>query len=144
MMTTEDIRAFFTRFLEVWAREDLRAIVGCYADNARIDSPMFHTVTVRADIEKSFQDLFRAFDDWTFHIDDIVIDRGPEDRAVLFYTSQATHRGDLFGMPGTGRRAEVKSAFLVSFENGCIASERRLYDFTGLLVQLGVLKAKAV
>jgi steroid delta-isomerase-like uncharacterized protein len=143
-MTSDEIRAFFTRFLDVWAREDLSAIIDCYTENARIESPMFHAITGRADIEKSFNDLFRAFDEWTFRIDDIIIDRGPEDRAVLFYTSQATHRGDLFGMPGTGRRAEVKSAFLIRFENGCIASERRLYDFTGLLVQLGVLKAKAV
>jgi ketosteroid isomerase-like protein len=50
MMTSEDIRAFFTRFLEVWAREDLSAIVACYAENARVESPLFHTVRGRADI----------------------------------------------------------------------------------------------
>src|SRR5437867_1397897 len=99
-MTSEDIRAFFTRFLQVWERENLSAFVGCYADNARIDSPMFRTVTGRADIEKSLQGLFRAFDEWTFRIDDVIVDCGPEHRAVIFYTTQATHRGDLFGMPG--------------------------------------------
>jgi steroid delta-isomerase-like uncharacterized protein len=143
-MTNEEVRTFFTRFLDVWKQESLSAILGCYTDDARIDSPMFHTVTGRAEIEKSFKELFRAFDDFSFRIDDIVVDGGPEDRAVLFYTSQSTHRGDLFGMPGTGRRVEISVAFLVRFENGCIATERRLYDFTGLLVQIGVLKAKAV
>ena len=47
-------------------------------------------------------------------------------------------------MPGTGRRVEVSGAFVMRFENGLIVSERRLYDFVGMLLQLGVLKAKAV
>jgi steroid delta-isomerase-like uncharacterized protein len=143
-MTNDEARAFFTRFLEVWKRESVGEILEFYAEDARIDSPMFHTVTGRTDIQKSFTDLFRAFDDWVFRIDDVVADSGAEDRAVLFYTGQQTHRGDLFGMPGTGRRVEVNGALLMRFENGRITSERRLYDFTGLLVQLGVLKAKAV
>ena len=143
-MTSDDIRAFFTRFLTVWERENLKDIVACYRPDARIDSPMFHTISGSAEIEKSFNDLFRAFDEWSFRIDDIVIDRGPEDRAVLVYTANMTHRGDLFGMPGTGRRVETSAASIMRFEDGRIATERRLYDFTGLLVQLGVLKAKAV
>jgi steroid delta-isomerase-like uncharacterized protein len=143
-MTTDDIRAFFTRFLAVWEQQNLSAIVACYTENGRIDSPMFHAIAGRADIQKSFSDLFRAFDDWNFRVDDIVIDRGPDDRAVLVYTAQMTHRGDLFGMPGTGRRIETSGALIIRFEDGRIASERRLYDFTGLLVQLGVLKARAV
>ena len=143
-MTSDEIRAFITRFLAVWERESLSAIVGCYAENARIDSPMFHAIAGRVEIEKSYTDLFRAFDEWAFQIDDIIVDRGPEDRAVLVYTAHMTHRGDLFGMPGTGRRVQTNGALVFRFEEGCIASERRLYDFTGLLVQLGVLKAKAV
>jgi predicted ester cyclase len=77
-------------------------------------------------------------------MEDLIIDRGVEDRAVLVFTSEVTHRGDLFGMPGTGRRVENSGAFIIRLENGRIVSERRLYDFTGLLVQLGVLKARAV
>jgi steroid delta-isomerase-like uncharacterized protein len=143
-MTNDEATAFFTRFLDLWSRESLSGILECYTETARVDSPIFHTITARADLERSFTDLFRAFDDWSFQIDEVVADRGPDDRAVLFYTSQQTHRGNLFGMPGTGRRVEIKHAVLMRFENGRIASERRLYDFTGLLVQLGVLKAKAV
>jgi hypothetical protein len=31
---------------------------------------------------------------------------------------------------------------VITVADGLIASERRIYDFTGLLVQLGVLRAK--
>ena len=143
-MTTDEIKAFITRFIDLWQHENLPALVDCYTENARIESPMFHTVQNRAEIEKSFRSLFGAFDEWAFQVDDILIDRGPEDRAVVVYTAHVTHRGDLFGVPGTGRRVESSGALILRFENGRIVSERRLYDFTGLLVQLGVLKARAV
>jgi len=143
-MTSAEIRAFIEHFIHAWEEEDLPALLDCYAEDARLDSPMFHTVEGRAQIGKSFSDLFEAFDDWDLQIDDILIERGPDDRAALVFTSHVTHRGVIFGMPGTGRRVETKCALILRFKNGRIASERRLYDFTGLLVQLGVLKARAV
>ena len=143
-MTVDEIRTFIERYIALWEREDLRALLECYTDNAQIESPMFHSVKGRPGIEKSFADLFRAFDDWKITIDDIIVDGGTEDRAVLVFTAHITHRGEIFGMPGTGRRVENSGVFILRFEDGRIAVERRLYDFTGLLVQLGVLKAKAV
>jgi ketosteroid isomerase-like protein len=47
-------------------------------------------------------------------------------------------------VPSTGRKSLNRCAFVFTFKDGLIASEIRLYDFTGWLVQLGVLKAKAV
>jgi steroid delta-isomerase-like uncharacterized protein len=143
-MTHDEIRAFIERYVESWKREDVRGLAALYAENARIESPLFHTVIGQPGIEKSFRDLFGAFSDWDFRIDDLIIDSGDEAKAVLACTTRITHRGDLLGMPGTGRRLENKVVHILRFENGRIVSDRRLYDFTGVLVQLGVLKAKAV
>ena len=88
--------------------------------------------------------LFLAFGDYAIELDDLLIDCGSDERAVFLVTTEVTHRGEIFGMPGTGRRVENTLAFFLRFENSLIASERRMYDFTGLLVQLGVLKARAV
>lgn len=143
-MTHDEIRTFIERYVESWKREDVRGLAELYAENARIDSPMFHTVIGRPGIEKSFRDLFGAFSDWEFRIDDVIIDSGDNAKAVLAYTTRITHRGDLFGMPGTGRRLDNSAVHILQFENGRIVSDRRLYDFTGVLIQLGVLKAKAV
>jgi steroid delta-isomerase-like uncharacterized protein len=143
-MTNDEIRTFIARYVDAWERENVQALVDCYTENAHVESPMFHTIVGRADIAKSFKHVFGAFDDWDITLDDVLIDHDPVDRAVFVYTSQVTHRGDIFGMPGTGRRVESSGAFILRFDDGRIASERRVYDFTGLLVQLGVLKAKAV
>ena len=143
-MTADEIRRFIERYVVLWERADLRSLVECYTDTAQIESPIFHSVKGRANIEKSFSDLFRAFDDWDMRVDDIIIDRGPEERAVLAFSSFMTHRGEIFGVPGTGRKVENSGVFILRFEDGRIALDRRLYDFTGFLVQLGVLKARAV
>jgi hypothetical protein len=44
-------------------------------------------------------------------------------------------------MPATGRRIERTMAYF-TLHDGLIAQERRVYDFTSMLMQLGVLKAK--
>jgi len=143
-MTNDEIRTFIARYVDAWQRENVQALVDCYTENARIDSPMFHTILGRADIAESFKKVFDAFDDWNVTVEDVLIDHEPVDVAVFVFTAQVTHRGDIFGMPGTGRRVENSAAFILRFDNGRIASERRVYDFTKLLVQLGVLNAKAV
>ncbi|MBP1606970.1 MAG: hypothetical protein H6Q08_2344, partial [Acidobacteria bacterium] len=35
-----------------------------------------------------------------------------------------------------------QGVFLLRLRGGAIAEERRIYDFTGLLTQIGVLRAK--
>jgi len=54
----------------------------------------------------------------------------------------ATHVNEFFGLPGTNRRIDFRGARLLHLEGDLIARERRVYDFTGILVQVGVLRAK--
>jgi predicted ester cyclase len=54
-----------------------------------------------------------------------------------------THVGTMMGIAPTGRSFRFRIAFMLTFnEDHRIVEERRIYDFTGLLVQVGVLKAK--
>ena len=52
------------------------------------------------------------------------------------------HIGDFIGMAPSGKPFRLAAVFLYELGNRQIIRERRLYDFTGLLVQIGVLKAK--
>jgi hypothetical protein len=46
-------------------------------------------------------------------------------------------------LPGTNRRIEFRHSRLFRVDDdGLFAHERRIYDFTGLLVKVGVLRAK--
>ena len=57
---------------------------------------------------------------------------------------RATHGGYFMGLGGSGRKFDIKGVCLFEIRDGLIAFERRVYDFTGLLIQLGILKSKLV
>jgi steroid delta-isomerase-like uncharacterized protein len=141
-MTTDDIRRFCADYVRSWERNDVSALVASYAKDCEVVSPIFNVIHGRAQLETSFRDLFRAFSDFKVEVDDVVVESDPHDRAVILFRSLVTHRGEIFGVPGTGRRFEVRGAFVLTIENGQITRDSRLYDFTGMLMQLGVLRAK--
>jgi steroid delta-isomerase-like uncharacterized protein len=141
-MTHDEIRAFLDRFVSAWEKQDVAALGACYGDACTVVSPIFHTLKGRGQVERSYSDLFRAFANPSIRVDDIVISSGDPPRAVIVWTVQSVHAGEIFGVPGTGRRIERTIAYILTFKNGVIVNERRVYDFTNMLMQLGVLKAK--
>jgi ketosteroid isomerase-like protein len=45
-------------------------------------------------------------------------------------------------MPASGRPFRFPIVFVLDVRDGLIVHDRRIYDFTGLLVQIGMIKAK--
>ena len=142
-MTHEEIRGLVDRFVKAWAAEDLEGLLACYDAEAELISPLLHTQRGAEAIERSHQDLFLAFSDVVPEVHDIVIDVGQQ-RAVLVFTINATQKADFHGFPASGRRVATPSAFVFHFKGDLIISERRLYDYGGFLMQLGILKARSV
>ena len=138
-MTRAEFQAITNRFIDAMNGHDPKALTALYAVDATIESPMFATLRGRAAIEDSFRSWFKIFPDVVFTIEDLLID--PPGVSVTTRNT-ATQQGELFGLPPTGRHVEFVTTRIVTFEDGLIASERRIYDFTGLLVQLGVLRAR--
>ena len=73
------------------------------------------------------------------HEESVLIDG---DAAAQVVTLEGTDSGQFLGLPPTGKSFRVPAVLLYEFKDGQIARERRIYDFTGLLVQIGLLKAK--
>jgi len=140
-MTRDETAAFIRRYVDAWERNQIPTLLECYTEQAQVSSPMFHTITGKPQLEKSFHDLFHAFTDWKLTIDEIIVEG---DRAVMVFTAHATHRGEVFGVSPSGRRFENRGVFVYTFDGRCIVKEIRVYDFTGMLIQVGVLKAKAM
>jgi steroid delta-isomerase-like uncharacterized protein len=80
--------------------------------------------------------LRRAFPDLSYHIDDLVI---AADAVATRTTMTGTHRGDLFGLPATGRSVKVQQFTIERIRDGKISAHHRLTDDLSLLRQLGVL-----
>jgi hypothetical protein len=142
MMTVsrDEVAAFLQNHRAALAARNVPALCADYTPEAVIVSPMFATVRGRAAIEASFNAFYTAFPDATTEFEATLID---PPHAALFTTLHATHEAEFFGIRGTHRRIDVQVAWhLTLATDGLIARERRIYDFTGLLLQIGVLRAK--
>jgi steroid delta-isomerase-like uncharacterized protein len=139
-MTREELQGIAEGYLDAWRRHDPAAIAQYHTLDAVADSPIYATLRGRKAIEDAARSFNSSFPDATLTVDHFLVD---SPRVAAFTTVNATHANEFFGMPGTNRRIEFRNAWLLEIDaNGLIAYERRVYDFTGLLVQVGILRAK--
>ncbi len=141
-MTTDEIRALLDRFRQAWANQDMNAMLTCYAEDCVVVSPIFSTLSGRGQVEKSYTDLVKAFHTERIDVEDIVIGDTDAPRAVVVWRLSSTHIGEVFGMPPSRKKIELKVAFILTLKDGLIVKETRIYDFTSMLMQLGALRAK--
>ena len=140
-MTRDEILALVKRFNATWAARDAAALAALHAESGTVASPTGGVLEGRAEIERVHRLWFSAFPDIVMQQDHILIDG---DRVAVIARLSGTHSGDFFGLSPTGRHVELQVALLFKVADGFVVEERRIYDFTGLLVQIGVLKAKPV
>jgi steroid delta-isomerase-like uncharacterized protein len=138
-MTREDAIRFFGEQQREWDRRDSEALTRRHAEDGTIISPIFRTVRGRAEILASYQSVFATFADWRYMCRQLLVDG---ERVAQEFTVCATHSGTFMGFPPTGKKFEIRGVLLSEMKGGLIAHERRYYDFTGLLLQLGILKSK--
>jgi steroid delta-isomerase-like uncharacterized protein len=138
-MTHGEITQFFAQLQDAWAARDCEALSRGHSEDGTVVSPIFRTVTGRRAILDSYRALFAIFPDWQYHADVLLIDGA---RAAQAFTVQATHVGDFMGIAGSGRKCEIQGVRIFAMGDGAITHERRIYDFTGLLIQLGILRGK--
>lgn len=138
-MTREEITAVLVSWRDAVNRRDATALAALHTEDGVMDSVMAGPVTGRAAIAEVYQAWFRAFPDMIQTSDAPIIDG---DRVVQVHSVAGTDLGGFMGTPPTGRPFHLPMVFLFTMHNGQIAHGRTIYDFTGLLVQIGVLKAK--
>lgn len=138
-MTQDQIREFFAVQQQHWQARDPVALAAGHTSDGTIVSPIFRSVTGAEGIAASYRALFEIFPDWDYRGTQLLIDG---DRVTEAFTTTATHRGEFMGIAGTGKRFQIEGVRLYEMGDGLIAHERRYYDFTGMLIQLGVLRGK--
>ena len=138
-MSHDEIRAFFNAQQEHWRTRDPEKLANGHTENGVLVSPIFRTVTGRPAILSSYRLLFEIFPDWDYRSEQLLIDGA---LVAQPFTAAATHVGEFMGLAGSGRRFEIQGVRLFEMKDGLIAHERRYYDFTGMLIQLGVLRSK--
>ena len=138
-MTRDEIATMFARREQAYEKEDAAALAADYADDAVVDSPTGGVHRGPAAAADVLDAVFVAFDDMKVRTQDLLIDG---DRIAQVLILEGTNVGGMMGLPPSGKSFRVPAVFLYELRGGKIVRERRIYDFTGMLVQIGVLKAR--
>ena len=137
-MSAEENKALVRRFVEeFWNEGNTAAADELFAPDAEIHMPTGELVDL--DGLKGFAGEFRqAFSDWHSTFEELIAEG---DRVAERWTGRGTHRGNLQGIPPTGKRVEVPGSVFYRIVGGKIVEFRGQLDMMGMMRQLGVIPA---
>jgi steroid delta-isomerase-like uncharacterized protein len=139
-MSTEENKALARRELEEIfnAKGNLDAAEEIYAPNYISHQPAGNEDLRGLEAIKEFAvGLRRAYPDLQITIEDQIAEG---DKVVTRLRSRGTHRGELWGIPPTGREVEVSSVSTNRTEGGKIVEHWTCADRLGMMQQLGVIE----
>ena len=87
-------------------------------------------------VKQSVRGYREAFPDLHLSIDEQVAEG---DVVATRWTARGTHRGELFGIPATGKESTVTGITIDRFKDGKIAESHTNWDTLGLLQQIGAI-----
>ncbi len=138
-MSAETNKAVSRRFFEeVFSKGDLGPINEMFAPNYRALGPGALPGLPEGPeaVRQSVQFYRKAFPDTHFVIDEQVAEG---DRVVTRWTAHGTQKGEMPGIPVTGRKAEVSGMQVDRFRNGKIVETWTVFDQLGMMQQLGAV-----
>jgi steroid delta-isomerase-like uncharacterized protein len=135
-MSAEENKALVRRFVEeFWNEGKTAAADELMALDAEIHLPTGEVVD--PDGLKSFAGTFReSFPDWHSTFEELIAEG---ERVAERWTGRGTHRGELQGIPPTGKRVEVPGSVFYRIVGGKIVEFRGQLDMMGLMQQLGAI-----
>ena len=138
-MTSKNVEALRASF-EVWNKRDLKKAASAYAENAIVvNHGRELTYKGRDQIVGAWDELIKGFPD-AETTDLKSYDAG--DTVATTFIARGTNKGELMGMPATGRRVSTPICTVAHFDaKGLIDREDRYSDTLSTLVQLGHAKA---
>lgn len=139
-MTREAIVAMLAARQEAIDRRDVAFVAGQHAPSCEQDSALAGgRVTGRDAIAELYEAWFSGFPDLVWTSDEPIVDG---DLATQMTTLSGTDTGGFMGLAPTGKPFRVTIVWLFTIADGQFTHVRPIYDFTGVLVQIGLLKAK--
>jgi len=138
-MSTDENKAIARRLLEeVWNKGNLKVLDEYVAPGAVNHDPN-NPIAPGPEGLKQIASLYRsALPDLRFNLEQELADG---DYVVHRITATGTQKGDLPGIPATGKRTTVTGIIITRIKDGKVAEGWSIFDQLGLLQQLGVVPA---
>ncbi len=120
---------------QVWKDGNLRAVDEFYANNYVDHTPAPGFQPNREGVQETTELYHRAFPDLDLMIDELVAEG---DKVVARFTVHGTHKGDLQGIPPTGKHVRINGIAIQRVQGGKIIESWEITDQLSLLQQLGM------
>jgi predicted ester cyclase len=132
-MTSADIKNLFTRWADASIRHDVHSLIAAYSNDCILRSPTYGTLIGCEAVEKYHDSIWASWPDQIAQFGDPMI-KG--DHVVFTATFQGTDTGGFLGQAPTGKRYRMFVVFLWTLKDGKIVDDQRIYDSSGMLLQL--------
>ena len=136
-MSGKEIKALALRWFEEYNKGKAAAMA--VADKScSTDFVLHSTEDIRGlkDFKQNDSELFSAFPDIHFTIDDIVVE---EDKVAMRYTMTGTHKGEFKGISPTNKKVTAWAIEIDHVVGGKFVEGWVRFDTLGLMQQLGAL-----
>ncbi len=123
---------------EIWRTGDAKLIDEHMAPGYVLHKPPTGFQPTRDGLKAILQAMRGAFPDLRMTVEDVIAEG---DKVVQRRVYQGTHKGELFGIPATGKSVNVSQITVSRVADGKFVEEWAETDFLGMLQQLGVVPA---
>jgi steroid delta-isomerase-like uncharacterized protein len=138
-MSAEGNKAIVRRFWGVWEEGNIDLVDELLAPDYINHTPASPDQPTGPEGVKGVVAMFRsAIPDLRVVVEDMIAEG---DKVVVRYTLEGTHEGELFGVPPTGQRLNIKSIAVERVSDGKIREHWRVTDSLDMMQQLGVIPA---
>ena len=139
-MSLEENKALVHRFVEeFWNQGDAATVDELMAVDAVIQMPTGELVN--RDQLKAFAATWReSFPDWHSTFEELIAEG---DRVAERWTGRGTHRGELLGIPPTGKSVQAPGSVFYRITGGRIVEFRGQLDMMSLMQQLDAIPSRA-
>lgn len=137
-MVSEENKAVMRRLYERINNGDVDIIDEVYAPDAIYHGTGMMANADRETFRQFVKTVLEAFPDSNFTIDDLLADG---DKVIYRNTFTGTQKGEMMGIPATGKQVSVRTIGIARISGGKIVEEWENMDEMGIMQQLGVIEA---
>lgn len=129
----ETIRRFWE---EIFNKRKLELVDEVFTDDYVYHGAAGQDVHGREGLKQFLTMYFNAFPDIRAEVEDVF---GEGDKVASRSTCRGTHKGDLMGMPPTGKHVSIRVICTNRFVGNRVAEDWELPDLFGMMQQLGAM-----
>jgi steroid delta-isomerase-like uncharacterized protein len=136
-MATSQTAELLVELAEAWTAHDVDKLLSLCTDDCIYEDVTMAVVNRgKGDLRTFANGVLAAFPDFKMNVTCAVV---AGDGAAIEWTMAGTHKGDLPGMPATGKPFTVRGASMCEIQSGRIKRISDYWDMTTFLKQIGLM-----